>query len=77
MEGVQGAGFLGRREAGDQSHAYFAERTIRTIKKAMLRRACSAPKWPRMLNEIAWSEKEDRAASAESGEMGGEVWPGG
>ena len=30
--------FLGHREAGDQGHAYFAERIIRTIKKAMLRR---------------------------------------
>ena len=26
------------RKAGDQGHAYFAERTIRTIKEAMLRR---------------------------------------
>ena len=39
QEGVQGAdGFLGHGEAGARSHAYFAERIIRTIKEAMLRR---------------------------------------
>ena len=73
QEGVQGAdGFLGRQEAGDHGHAHFAERTIRTIKEAVLRRIAAGAgrrgQWRLTLADILSQINGRKHATTQAGE---------